>query len=252
MDLDWTLETGDQVTLVRVRLRNERATDRAVRVRNRLDGPVLPPRRNGTPEAGWDRDGATMVVPAGETVALGYACPAPEAEPPVDIGEVEPVEGSEKGESALDAAVRELGDHRPPRAVLGGTDAQSGGAAETATAETPEAGVEAHLDTEQAIDADDAPDSVVEPGDDSPPTDIREPLTRYRRRIETAEALGTVGIEEATTILATSGGLGGVEALAENLDADARELRALAATAATLAARAEAATPPIDALRRLS
>lgn len=241
MDLDWTLESAGPVTLVRARLRNERATDRQVRLRNYLDGPVLPPRRHGTPEAGWDRNGATTVVPAGETVALGYACPAPEAEPPVVVDEVGSAAESETRASALDIVVRELDDHRPPRDVLGDDTETRGGEA---------AGIEALSD--QGSDADDAVDSVPEPSITPLPDAADSLLSRYRTRIETAEALSASGLPEATALLAANDGLAGVETLSDELDSDARELRALAATAATLAARAAAATPPTDALRRLS
>lgn len=248
MDFDWTLETAGPVTLVRARLRNERATDREVRLQNCLDGPVLPPRRHGTPEAGWGRDSVTTVVPAGETVALGYACPAPETEPPVVVDEVGPVEESKTRESSLDAAVRELDDHRPPRDVLGcDTRTQRSGTAGEGTAS-----IEAPPDIDQGSDPDDAVDSIPAQSATSLPGDINESLSRYRTRIETIEALGATGVPEATALLAASDGLTGVETLADELDSDARELRALAATAATLAARAEAATPPTDALRRLS
>lgn len=227
MDLDWTQQSAAGVSLVTARLRNERATDRRVRLGNRLDGPVLPPRRNGVPEAGWDRDGVTTVVPADESVALGYACPAPASTPPVAIESVGPADDRIEGTDAV-AALRELGDHRPPREVL-------------------EAGSE-------EVERDASTGRKVEPTanetNDAP--DIDDPLADYRTRVETAEALGAAGVVEATDVLAANGGLAGVEALAGSLDADAARLRALAAAAETLADRAEAATPPTESLRRLS
>ncbi|MBP1987976.1 DUF7857 domain-containing protein [Halolamina salifodinae] len=227
MDLDWTQQSAAGVSLVAARLRNRRATDRRVRLENRLDGPVFPPRRNGVPEAGWDRGGVTTVVPAGGTVALGYACPAPESTPPVAVEAVEPA-ADRGGETDPATAVRKLGDHRPPRDVLDrccdGTESDESVVAETST----------------------------RPRKTTSSTDTHEPLTDYRTRIETAEALGAVGVEGATDLLATNDGLVGVEVLAESLEADATRLRALAAAAETLADRAEAATPPTQSLRRLS
>jgi hypothetical protein len=243
MDLDWTQESTAGVTLVRACLRNDRATDRRVRLRNRLDGPVLPPRRHGTPEAGWDRDGVTTVVPADETVSVGYACPAPTSEPPVVVAEAGAATG-ETSDSTAEASLRELGDHRPPRAVLGG-EADDGATDEMAT------GVD--LPTTEAIEPrDDASGRAESPGPDSLPDGTEELLDRYRTRVRTAEALNAAGVVEATALLDANDGLAGTESLASDLDADARELRALARTAATLAARAAATTPPTEALRRLS
>ncbi|QKY20391.1 hypothetical protein B4589_008365 [Halolamina sp. CBA1230] len=241
MDIDWTQESVAGVTLVRARLRNERATDRRVSLRNRLDGPVLPPRRHGTPEAGWDRGGVTTVVPAGDTVALGYACPAATAEPPVTVEEVDPADGS-TSDSTPEAAVRDLGDHRPPRAVLGGEN--DGGRREP---------TESDPRCPTSDDVPNAPDERQKPQRSaSLPDDAESLLDRYRTRIRTAEALNAAGIVEATTLLDANGGLGGVESLAVGLDADARELRTVARLADALADRAVATAPPTDALRRLS
>lgn len=239
MELDWTLETAAGATLVRVRLRNDRATDRRVRLRNCLDGPALPPRRHGTPEAGWDRDGVTVVAPAGESVALGYACPAPATEPPVAVDDVGAPRGGETAESSPAGAVRRLGDHRPPRDVLPTENRQRSIGSN---------GDEATAATDAAADA--APGA--EPPDPPLPDEAAALLSAYRTRVETAEALSVVGVPEATALLDANGGLAGVEELADGLDADAGELRVLAAAAAALADRAQAASPPVAALRRLS
>ena len=238
MDLDWTQQSAAGVTLVRAHLRNERATDRRVRLRNCLDGLVLPPRRHGTPEAGWDREGVTTVVPADDTVALGYACPAPETEPPVVVDEVgAPAECT--SDSTPDAAVRELGDHRPPRAVLGcENDGRADEEVDTPNVEPVEAPVSAERSS---------------PGEsDRLSDDATALLDEYRTRVRTAEALNAAGVTEATAMLATNDGLTGVESLGSELDADVRELRALARVAEALADRAAATTPPTDAIRRLS
>jgi len=236
MELDCETHRTDEVTLVTVRLENERATDRRVRLENRLDGPVLPPRRNGEPEVGWDRDGVTTVVPANTQEALGYACPAGPKSPPVGIEWVGDADGTEQ-EAPVKAAMRRLGDARPPRAVLG----------------------EEHEPTRE-------PDNGVEqtpPRPDGGPDRERESragasnefealLRAYRERVETVEALGAAGVPTAADLLENGGGLAGVEATGAKLDADAAALRALAAEATALATRAEAATPPTETLRRLS
>jgi len=176
----------------------------------------------------------TTVVPAGGTVALGYACPAPTIAPPVTVADVGPTEGGVDDSTPVRAA-RELGDHRPPRAVLGRSEPTN----ETGGAEPPERGGEPR-DAPGRSDRDSLPDGV------------EEPLEEYLTRIGTAEALASVGVVEATALLDANGGLDGIEALPGELDADARELRTLARTAETLADRAAATAPPIEALRRLS
>lgn len=237
MELDCETTATEGVTLVTVRLRNERATDRRVRVRNRLEGPVLPPRRNNEPEAGWDRDGVTSVVPAGERVSLGYACPAERESPPAVIEWVD-AEDPEQEPTVADA-LRRLGDARPPRAVLG-EDAEpvrsEASNSEHATARPANGEPAGRNATERSTVAEGA----------------EELLRAVRERVETVEALAAADVPTAAAILETNGGLAGVQAMGTELDGDAAALRALAAEARALAARAEAATPPEDALRRLS
>jgi hypothetical protein len=241
MELHWTTEPVGPVTLVRVRLRNERTVDRRVRLQNLFDGPVLPPRRNGEPEAGWDRDGVTTVVPAGESVALGYACPAPAADPPVETASVGPVETTGPDEASASDAIRRLGDARPPRAVLGAEGETAGTAGHNAR--QPD-GDPAQQSARDAADA--------EPPQRGLPAEADELLEPYRQRVRTVEALSLASVSEAAPLLDATGGLAGVEETGTRLAGDAAELRALAAAATALAARAEAAAPPTESLRRLS
>lgn len=260
MELCWTTETVGGVTLVRVRLWNKRAVKRRVRLRNQLDGPVLPPRRQREPEAGWDREGLTAVVPPGSAVACGYACPAPSEEPPVELTAVGspdemascgPREEMAATAEPVNSVIRELGDARPPRAVLGEEPPSGGGESRESGPSRQERGeaesaLEPHSRSRTGTERADSPAER----DRSP--DFGQRLVPYRRRIETVEVLNLASVTEATAILDTNGSVPGVERLGEQLDDDAATLRALAVEAATLAARAEAATPPLDALRRLS
>lgn len=243
MELDAETVDTEAATLVTAVLRNGRATARRVRLENRLDGPVLPPRRNGDPEPGWDRDGVTAVVPPGERLALGYACPAEPTSPPVEIEWVGDADGTEQ-EAPVREAIRRLGDARPPRAVVG-----------TAADPTESEATELPAVTAQSAGAERDETAPVCSSDDE------VPLQEYRERIETVEALAAADVPTAADILESSGGRAGVEALGRRLDRDAGSLRALAARASTaavraeattLAARAEAATPPTETLARLS
>lgn len=114
--LDWRQERTAGVTLVALYLTAER--ERRVRVENRLDGPVWPPRRRGQPAAGWDEDGFEGIVEPGERLALGYATPARPAEPPAEIVADEPA-SAETADEAIEqtpaGVVRSLGDALVPR-----------------------------------------------------------------------------------------------------------------------------------------
>jgi hypothetical protein len=88
--LDWDIERTDGVTLVRVYVTAD--WPRRVRVENRLDGPVWPPRRRGRPAAGWDDDGFEGIVTPENRLVAGYATPARPADPPVELVREEPAE----------------------------------------------------------------------------------------------------------------------------------------------------------------
>ena len=129
VSLDWRVDSRDGVTLVELTVTNPTDAARRVRIANRLDGTVWPPRRQGVPEAGWDDGGFEGVVAPGGRRALGYATPASAADPPVEIvwteraGEFESTrdrdfERATESNSTIDATpegvVRALGDARPP------------------------------------------------------------------------------------------------------------------------------------------
>lgn len=214
MDSDWSVRRldGHDIALVTVELCNSSPVARQVRVNNRLDGPVLPPRRAGVPESGWDEDGFVGVVPASERRALGYACPAPVDRPPVSVT-VDGRADGEDGESAATAA-RELADPRPPRAAV------------------------------PTVGDDEAAKAVEEL---SP---VEDWLAAVECRIERGERLTNASVEEATTALETAGC--DVADLETRLSTDAAELRAVAERAASLAERASAVNVPVEALRRFA
>ncbi|SEK92548.1 DUF7857 domain-containing protein [Haloferax larsenii] len=128
MDFDVDVSVADAVALVTVRFDNTTPVDQRVRLRNRLDGPVLPPRRSGVPEDGWDKTGFEGVVPADSTLAVGYACAVdgteangssltPEDAVSVDVLGRDDSEAIPQQASPEDA-IRELGPCRPPADVV--------------------------------------------------------------------------------------------------------------------------------------
>ncbi|WP_433629075.1 hypothetical protein [Halomicrococcus sp. NG-SE-24] len=122
------------VTLVELVVENPAETATRIRVGNRLDGPVWPPRREGVPESGWDDGGFESVVAADSSRSLGYASPAAPEDPPVEVVWTEragtPTDDSGSGpaggagldaaavavdaEATVAGAIRSLGDPRPP------------------------------------------------------------------------------------------------------------------------------------------
>ena len=223
MDSDWSVTSldGHDVTLVTIDLRNPSPVDRRVRVSNRLDGPVLPPKRAGVSESGWDEEGFDGVVPASGRRTLGYACPAPAERPPVAV--VDEGRADEEAADATATAVRELGDPRPPGdAIPGVAEAE-----DDSTGDEPPAAA----DTEAAI-----------------PPAVESWLTTVEARIDRGERLTDASVASAT---ATLDAADDVSDLSEQVSADAAALEAVAERTAALAERAATVDVPVEALRRL-
>lgn len=237
--LDWSVREGNP-TLVELLVTNDQSPMR-VRIANRLDGPVLPPRRRGVPASGWDDDGVTCTLTAGETRGLGYATPAPPADPPAEIVRTEPVVPDENGsKSAADGpdgpnganvpdvaaspegVVRSLGDPRPPRdAVPVGSDEST-------------------------------PTESTEPADGTVPESVDEWLSETAERVSRAERLAEArALAVAGEELVAVGGVAGARRLAGQVERDAAVLREVAERAEALAGRAETVDVPLDAYRRL-
>jgi hypothetical protein len=123
--LEWSCERTDGVTLVSLVVAADRPC--RVRVENRLDGPVWPPRRRGQPAAGWDGDAFTGTVPEEGRLTVGYATPARPTDPPAEVVSTEPAEPDQEDDDgepagpapAVDSTpagvVRDLGDPVVPR-----------------------------------------------------------------------------------------------------------------------------------------
>ncbi|MCO8242522.1 MULTISPECIES: hypothetical protein [unclassified Haladaptatus] len=137
--LHWTVneENGrvETVTLVELVVENTTTVPVRIRIGNRLDGEIRPPRRNGVPEAGWDEGGFEGVVAADERRALGYAVAtgpnqdsppaeivwterAPRTETSVSDTERGMIDGELEIEPTATGVIRALGDARPPADVV--------------------------------------------------------------------------------------------------------------------------------------
>jgi len=257
MDFAWDVDREGNVSLVRCRVRNDAAVPRRVRIESRLDAPVLPPRRGGVPEDGWDEAGVWLRLDPGDRRVLGFAARAPPIEPPVEIAEAETVdptaetgeagsgEPTETGGSPTAAALRRLGDHRPPR-----------GAVAAGAAEIDDAG---SVDPpEPAVDGGD--ESATEPAVFAPSPGatpewfeaVEERLNTVEERIDRAERLTDADLATATEAVAEADGVDGLSGLDDRVAADAERLRELSERASALVARAEATDAPVEALERLA
>ena len=290
VDLSWTVDQADGVWFVSCLLSNPTDVTRRVRLDSCLDGPVLPPRRRGVPEPGWDATGVTLSLESGERRGVGFACPVPPnnttdegdttnedriddgddaddedgpdratapTDPPVAITDCAPADSDEpvSSETAA-AAVRRLGDHRPPRAVVADVPAD-------ATATTTTASTTATATNETPPTADTVLHATIGGGtDDSRPANgvtgsgavaaSATWLDAVEERVERAEQLTDADLKTATTVLERTGGAAAAVDLARRVDADASQLRRLADRASSLAARAAATDVPVEPLESLA
>jgi len=125
--LDWETDRTEGVTLVRLYVTAENR--RQVRIENRLDGPVWPPREEGQPAAGWDGDTFEGVVAPDHRLVAGYATPAPPADPPAEIVADDPADtGTSPGPLGSEAVEACPTDDHPTATDGGGsgTEARAG------------------------------------------------------------------------------------------------------------------------------
>ena len=229
--------------LVAVTLRNDTAVAVRVRVENDLDGPVLPPRREGVPAAGWDEDGFTGTVPADSRVGIGYACPTadgdaadvtpsdpgPNSDPdpgvdPVSLDVLGPVDADEpRASDHVGDAVRGLGRATPPADAVPTSPTVDPGA--------PVADRRARHSGERA-----------DPNSSGVPDPVTAWLDAAETRIERAERLTDATADEAAAVLEGCG-VDGVADLPADLDGDIAALRAVGDRLEDLLGRATAAEP---------
>ena len=112
VSLEWDVERTDGVTLVTLYVASEREC--RVRIANRLDGPVWPPRRRGQPAAGWDGDEYTGTVPADGRLTVGYATSAQPAEPPAEVVATGPPDTGDGDRSGRSPRLADGGEAEEP------------------------------------------------------------------------------------------------------------------------------------------
>ncbi|MFC6787018.1 hypothetical protein ACFQFH_14370 [Halobaculum halobium] len=279
VSLDSTVTTADGVALVAVRVRNSEPVARRVTVANLLSGPVLPPRRHGTPEPGWSVDGYAGVVDAHGELALGYACRVDggaendsdeaddetdgaahrdahtlDTEAPVELADVS--DPSSAQTDSLADALADLADHRPPPdAVTPVTDLPAPPAPPDRNGEappnpTPDAA--ASTGGAAATSREEVGESTVAgppPASAALPPAVTRVLDEADARVSRAETLATGPVADATAVLEAGVGPAGLAGLVAD---DARSLARIAERAESLAERADAVDVPTDTLERLA
>ncbi|MUV49137.1 hypothetical protein [Haloarcula sp. CBA1122] len=251
---DCRAERVDGVTLVTATVGDVTEPTR-ITVRNCLDGPLWPPRKQGVPEAGWTEDGFEGIVGPG-THALGYATPAPLSDQPADLVRAEPTSDTTPADERLDSAdavLRELGDPSPPvDAVPAGEPSQ---AAEAASRRSNESTVEQEMDPQRATvksPAESRTPSGQRP-DQQLPDAVSQWLETVARRVDRAERLAEAdSLSAATAAVRAADGLSGVRTVARRGDTDEQMSAARGPAGRRLADRRAAATVPTETLSRLA
>ncbi|EMA20749.1 DUF7857 domain-containing protein [Haloarcula argentinensis] len=251
---DCRAERVDGVTLVTATVGDIPELTR-ITVRNRLDGPLWPPRTQGVPETGWSEDGFEGVVRPG-THALGYATPAPPSDQPAELVRADPAPDTTSADERLDSAdavLRELGDPSPPADAV--PTAESVRAAETASTWPASPASERDIEPQpegRQPSAESRTSIGQRPGQHLPDA-VSQWLETVARRVDRAERLAEAdSLSAATAAVRAADGLSGVRTVAARGDTDEQMLRALARRAERLADRRSAATVPTETLSSLA
>lgn len=222
--LDWEQSRQGGVTLVELCVTTE--TPEQIRVESQLR-PVWPPRKQGIPAAGWDRDGFEGAVDPTTSLVLGYASPAPPVEPPAQVeqreGETDPT-GTEPRSTGHEPEeiVRALGQSAPMR---------------------------------DAVPTDRSPQTAAEPEskERAQPTAVPPWFERVEQRLDDAERLtGISGADEARGAIDALGGIERVRELKRQLDQDREKLERLERRQRTLASRLATLDIPVATLERVT
>lgn len=240
VSLTASVTVTEGIALVTCRIENDTPVPRGVRLADRLDGPTMPPRREGEPVEGWDDSEYATVVAADSEVAVGYACPVGERavpDPPAELVAVgDPEIACHTDENLVAHAQRTLGAYRPPRDAVPVPDQSS--------ADAPTA-----LDScgEDASEEDTRPTAFA---DGIVPTRVAAYLDAAEERVARAEGTTDGSVTDITAALRDSHHT--PVTLEQAVARDEGALREISKRAEALAERAAAADVPVDTLRRLA
>ena len=106
VELEWDTERRGGATFVAATVTNTRTTPQTVRLESRLDGPIRPPRRDGTTDPAWTDGGWLGTIDPGRQRGVGFASPAAATDPPLAI--VETARADDTGEPSTNRALADL------------------------------------------------------------------------------------------------------------------------------------------------
>lgn len=142
--VDADVRRADGVALVTGVLANDGDRERTVRLRATV--PVMPPRRRGVPERGWDDRTLTVRLPPAASRGVGFATEDPSVtpeDPPIELVDRAVDDPAEPGELDTPAGlVRSLGESSPPADAVprGGRETRAAGEGRGTTAGAGERG----------------------------------------------------------------------------------------------------------------
>lgn len=239
MKLTCTVDQRNDITLVELDVRNQTRTARRIRIENTLAGEILPPRHHGTPVEGWDEEGVTVIVDAGEYRALGYACQARPKDPPARLVGSEPTNEVDTSTRSAGTVMTALGDPRPPRDVVepelrrDRTDAEQGTGDRTpVTRRGAESEASDRTDRSQRIDSGDHDADTAEANEESRRVGRDQPVVRDADAIDDDEPVPIPPAIAAWLQVQA-------DQVAADESVDARLLSAVSRRAGEIAARAE-------------
>jgi hypothetical protein len=247
--LDWACDRTDGVTFVELRVTGE--TGQRVRVESTLE-PVWPPRRQGQPAAGWAGTSFEGEIEDGSLV-VGYASPAEPSDPPAELQEVS------TAEETIDPGdvVRALGPGTPPRDAVprevgSVADEESGQPKQIASAGGQmEQTATTEQQNHQTASSPEPPDSN-EPTPGLPPA-VEAYFTAIEQRLVAAEQLSnSETVKQAREAVCSAGGMGAVDGLDEQLQADRARLERLGERQRALTKRLSRTEIPVTHLERLA
>jgi len=205
------------------------------------------------PASGWDDSGATLRLDSGAHRAFGFAVRAPPVDPPVEVAEavpLDPAADTEPSAVPTTAALRRLGEHRPPRAAVIGETDEPDRVTDSDAGDTADDALDSSGPDGSKCERSDRARSPTESDGWAAAVDSR--LDAVEARIDRAERLTDADVATATDVVADADGIAALSGLDDRVAADAERLREVSERAAELAARAEATDAPIAALERLA
>ncbi len=117
VDIEVDATRRNDVTFVRAVVFNDRRTPQLVRLKNRLDGPVWPPRHGAVTAPEWQGQTWEKVIEPGRRIGVGYASPAPPEPDREPLELVSVSRTADEGTASPEEILASLDEWAPDRTV---------------------------------------------------------------------------------------------------------------------------------------